>query len=677
MKNRGFSAVVCIGIVFCGAAVIVSPAQTLTTLYQFCSQSNCTDGAAPLGTLVQGSDGKFYGTASDIGFVGQGTVYKLTSSGAFTLLHGFTGLSDGGVPEAGLIQGRDGKFYGDTTYGGSSGCGNVYNVTASGTLTNLHTFAGGAHDGCQPHAPLRQAADGNLYGTTWSGGAPNFGTVFKVTTSGTVTILHVFCTQSGCPDGYNPTAGLVQGSDGNLYGETLFGGPNGYGSIFKITTSGTLTTLYSFNNTDGSEPTGGLVQGSDGNFYGTTSLGGANSAGTVFKMTPSGTLTTLHSFCVQSGCPDGSSPNDGLLRASDGNFYGTAVAGGAHGFGTVFAITPGGSLSTVYSFCSVGGTSCTDGAYPYAGLIQGSDGKLYGVTTQGGNANYAGTAFKLTLELVPTTTVLTTSPNPSYQGENVTMTATVTAQNGSVPSGTVIFTSNGTQIGSTSLNNSGVAVLNFTGLSAGTDSLTAVYQGAPLLQGSTSNTVTQVVHPGTTTTVTSTPNPSTVGQSVTITATIGPAGPPQPTGTVGFTSNGTDISGCTNVTLSNLTALCTTSSLPTGTDIIAATYSGDGSYGPSQGSVVQIVNPVPTAVKFVTLPPCRVVDTRIGQRDLRRPRHSRPQLALVPAVGGRQSLRHSGRRGRVLAERHGRYQRPSRLPDHLADRRRPAHRHRP
>ena len=199
-------------------------------------------------------------------------------------------------------------------------------------------------------------------------------------------------------------------------------------------------------------------------------------------------------------------------------------------------------------------------------------------------------------------------------------------------------------------------MLNFTGLAVGSDSLTAVYQGSPALAGSTSNTVTQVVHPGSTTTVTSTPNPSTVGQSVTITATVGPSGPPQPTGTVSFTSNGTAISGCTNVTLSNsLTALCTSSSLPTGTDIIVATYSGDGNYGPSQGSVVQIVNPVPTAVKFVTLPPCRVVDTRNPNGTFGGPAIPGPQSPLVPAVGGRQSLRHSGQRRRLFAECHGRH----------------------
>ena len=387
--------VIVVVLVFAIFAINAS-AQTLTTIYQFCHQSGCPEGSDPLGTLVQGHDGNFYGTTSDIGSVGQGAVFKLTSSGTLTVLHSFTGGSDGGVPVAGLIQASDGNFYGDTKYGGSSGCGNVFKVTAGGTITSLHVFAGGAHDGCQPSGPLVQAADGNFYGTTFTGGSPNFGTVFKITAAGAVTILHTFCTQSGCPDGYNPATGLVQGSDGNLYGETLFGGPNGYGSVFKITTSGTLTTLYSFNSADGSEPAGGLVQGSDGDFYGTTSMGGASGAdGTVFKMTSSGSLTTLYNFCAQPRCADGGAPNDKLVQASDGNFYGTTVGGGANGYGTVFAITSDGAYSVLYSFCSVGGTGCTDGAYPYAGLIQTSDGKLYGVTTQGGNASYAGTAFSL------------------------------------------------------------------------------------------------------------------------------------------------------------------------------------------------------------------------------------------------------------------------------------------
>ena len=189
------------------------------------------------------------------------------------------------------------------------------------------------------------------------------------------------------------------------------------------------------------------------------------------------------------------------------------------------------------------------------------------------------------------------------------MTATVHAQSG-VPIGNVVFSSDGVQIGTVVLSN-GVAVLNYSSLTLGNHNIVAVYQGGNGFGGSTSNPVQQVVElPLSTTTVTSTPNPSTVGQQVTITATVGPAGPPQPTGIVGFTSNGISISGCTAVTLNSGTAQCVTSSLAVGTDAIVAAYSGDSNYSPSNGSMTQIVNPVPQALQFVTLPPCRVVDTR-------------------------------------------------------------------
>ena len=369
--------------------------------------------------ILQGSDGNFYGTASNWNLAGYGTVYKLTASGTFTVLHTFTDESDGAAPYAGLIQTTDGNFYGVTITGGDphSNCGTVYKVTASGTLTTLHAFAGHPNDGCEPYGPLVQATDGNFYGTTNYGGTSNncgtfaCGTVFKITTGGTETILHSFCTQSGCPDGSSPQAGLVQGSDGNLYGATFYNGvANGSGTVFKITTSGTLTTLHSFNGTDGSGPAGGLVQGSDGNFYGTT-FAGANGGGTVFKMTSSGTLTTLYNFCSQPRCADGSAPQAGLVQASDGNFYGTTSAGGTGGggdlFGTVFAITSSGTLTTLYNFCSLGGIDCTDGAWPRAGLIQASDGKLYGVTSEGGNASGAGTAFSLQVQFSYVLTVST------------------------------------------------------------------------------------------------------------------------------------------------------------------------------------------------------------------------------------------------------------------------------
>jgi uncharacterized repeat protein (TIGR03803 family) len=278
------------------------------------------------------------------------------------------------------------------------------------TFRTLHSFDGA--DGGQPDAGLVQGTDGNLFGTTPSDGAYNGGTFFKITPDGTLTTLHSF----DGTDGYSPQAALFQATNGDFYGTTLYGGTGYYsvGTVFTITPSGTLTTLYSFCSqggrscTDGDHPNG-LVQATDGDFYGTTSQGGANGScefgagcGTVFKMTPHGTLTTLYSFCSQSNCTDGDSPYAGLVQATDGNFYGTTAGGGANGDGTVFKITPGGKLTTLHSFCLPDGSKCTDGTGLVAGLVQGTNGDFYGTTFNGGSYG-GGTVFKMTLSGALTT----------------------------------------------------------------------------------------------------------------------------------------------------------------------------------------------------------------------------------------------------------------------------------
>src|ERR1019366_9366686 len=229
----------------------------------------------------------------------------------------------------------------------------------------------------------------------------------------TFTTLHSF----DGTDGYLPAAGLVQATNGDFYSTTTSGGTNGIGTVFKITPSGTLTTLYSFCNvdcTDGYFPAAGLVQATNGDFYGITTYGGANDnceyggvtvgCGTVFKITPSGTLTTLYSFCAQSGCTDGESPANGLVHATNGNFYGTTAGGGTSPFlpgaGTVFKITPGGTLTTLYNFCSQSGGVCTDGIDPLAALVQATNGDFYGTTYYDGAAG-DGTVFRLSVGLCP------------------------------------------------------------------------------------------------------------------------------------------------------------------------------------------------------------------------------------------------------------------------------------
>src|ERR1039457_3861221 len=351
----------CAVLVLCATTAITLPAQTLTTLYSFCSQSGCPDGDAPYAGLVQAANGDLYGTTYG--------------------------------------SGANGDF------------GTVFKITPAGTLTTLYSFCSqsGCTDGAHLAGGLVQAANGDLYGTTVLGGANDAGTVFKITPGGTLTTLYSFCSRSGCTDGAYPVAGVVQAANGDLYGTTPSGGAQlGRGTIFKITPGGTLTTLYDFCSqggtscTDGAGPQAGLVQAANGNFYGTTESGGrAHGGGTVFKITPGGTLTTLYRFCSQSGCPDGSDPVAGVVQAADGDFYGTTSGGGASNGGTIFKITPGGTLTTLYSFCSQGVyPNCTDGAAPEAGLVQDTNGDFYGTTYDGG-ANYDGTVFRLSVGLGP------------------------------------------------------------------------------------------------------------------------------------------------------------------------------------------------------------------------------------------------------------------------------------
>jgi uncharacterized repeat protein (TIGR03803 family) len=288
----------------------------------------------------------FYGTTYLGGTHDQGTVFKLSPSGTLTTLHSFDG-TDGSEPLAGVVQAGNGSFYGTTYSGGLKGDGTVFEVTSGGTFTTLDSFCSQTKctDGQNPFAVLILGTDGNLYGTTLAGGAHGDGTVFKITPSGALTTLHSFCSQSGCLDGEFPQTGLVQATDGSFYGTTILGGAYGNGAIFKMTPTGTLNTLYSVCSQagcpDGNYLYAGLTQANDGNLYGIMQIGGANGYGTIFKITTAGFLTTLYSFCSQSGCIDGEYPSGSLVQDTNGNLYGTTADGGANGYGTVFSLSTG------------------------------------------------------------------------------------------------------------------------------------------------------------------------------------------------------------------------------------------------------------------------------------------------------------------------------------------------
>jgi uncharacterized repeat protein (TIGR03803 family) len=460
-----------------GAAPAISSGPTVTesVFHSFCSEHDsttgaCLDGETP-GVMILGSDGNFYGTTPSA-FPSGGTTFQLTPSGTLTTLHTFCPgkdpnrlqCPDGAGPGA-LIEGSDGNFYGTATVGGvnadhsGGSAGTLYSITPSGALTTLYSFCSQVDpvtknclDGEIPDG-LIEANDGNFYGTTFEGGANSFvpaGTIFKITPGGVLTTLYSFCSRLDpgtltCLDGQAPS-GLIQGSDGNFYGVTSedgqFGRPDvGGGTVFKITPSGAFTSLYSFCSRqepnsvfclDGNTPAS-VIEGRDGNFYGTTFFGGAHNDGTVFKLTPAGALTTLYSFCSRGDanihdCLDGVDPN-GLIEGSDGNFYGTTSAGGpfatATAAGTAFMITPGGTLTTLYPFCSQVAsnfTNCLDGAEPAAPLIQDSEGNFYGVTAIGGGIGDFGfgTAFKLSVSFpMPVSAALAISPARRSFGKKV------------------------------------------------------------------------------------------------------------------------------------------------------------------------------------------------------------------------------------------------------------------
>ena len=343
-----------------GAGTIfrVSPSGLLTTLYSFCSAANCDDGSLPYAGLILGSDGNFYGTTSQGGSFGWGTIFKFTPGGVLVTLHSFS-LVDGAGPEASLVQANDGSFYGTTNFGGLTNGGTVFNISRTGAFKSLYTFDGTV--GESPIAALVEGRDGALYGVTQAGN----GNIFRITKSGAATNLYNF----SITDGRFPNE-LILASDGNFYGTTYAGGTspacssNGCGTVFKISVDGALTTLYNFDVTHGSQPIAALTQASDGNYYGSTYSGGSHNAGTLFEITSQGIFTSLHTFDTI----DGQQPYGPLSQDTNGIIYGTTPYGGTAQQGTIFALSlglhpfviPQPALGKVGSLVRVLGTGLTD-----------------------------------------------------------------------------------------------------------------------------------------------------------------------------------------------------------------------------------------------------------------------------------------------------------------------------
>ena len=372
-------------------ALVVARAQTnvaLTTIYTFSPRVSSTnsDGVFPRAGLVEGSDGFYYGTTYNGGLYGWGTIYRISPSGGFATVAHFTG-TDGYSCTAPLVQASDGTFYGTAMGGGANFYGTVFKVTTNGTLTRLWSFTGGI-DGSYPAAGLVLGADRALYGTTPNGGARGFGTVFKITTNGLFTTLVTF----GNTNGATPSGPLLQLQDdnGNFLGTTEKGGSVGAGTVFKMAPSGALIFSASFGYTNGFDPVCGLVRGADGSFYGTTRYGGpgngTNGYGSVFRITPAGQLTTVAFF----NNTNGGMPTAGLMLTRNGQLYGISNF-------SAYRLMADGTLAGIAMFTPVG-YQFPYGIFPHGTLLEGKGGVLYGVAEQGGTNTSQGLIYRLDLQ---------------------------------------------------------------------------------------------------------------------------------------------------------------------------------------------------------------------------------------------------------------------------------------
>lgn len=365
-------------------------AQTFTQIYSFSANTDPYYFANQF--LAQGRDGKLYGTShfSPASASGSfGTFFSLPTSGPPSILTELNGTT-GTYPYGGVTLGADGNFYGTTSLGGTNGFGTVFKVTSAGVLTVLHNFTGGA-DGSEPISPPVLANDGNYYGVTAGSESASASTLYKITPSGVYSQVHIFTTAEGSVCEFS-----LLGSDGNLYGGCESGGSSNGGTAYKVSTAGKVTVLHNFTTSDGTSPGLPMAQGSDGNYYGVAYQGGASNFGTVWRVSATGVFKKLHDF---TGGADGASPVGGLTLGTDGLLYGAATGGGIssnpacnNNCGVLYKITNAGVLTTLYSFDS------TTGSYPQESLMLDTNGKLYSITYSGGAFNN-GSFFSLDVGL--------------------------------------------------------------------------------------------------------------------------------------------------------------------------------------------------------------------------------------------------------------------------------------
>jgi len=411
------------------------------------------NGLSPYGELVQTADGRLYGAAFKGGAAGNGTIFYVVDGpdaggGAKpVLIHSFSAAqsggksdplknTDGAIPD-GLTLGADGLIYGVTQSGGTNGTGTIFKITTGGVLTTLYTFSardadGRNIDGANPSGKLLQMSDGSFYGVTRFGGVAGTGTVFQIGTDGSFSIVYSFAAADEVThvnsSGANPRVGLTLGLDGNLYGVTELGGSVAGGVAFRLTTAGEITVLHDFvreftPTADGFRPSAALLLASDGNFYGTTIAGGASGSGVVFRLASGGTYAILHHFGSINDAPaltDGRSPAAPLIELPDGILIGTTTIGYGDALGTIFAISKSGTYRTVFEFIN----GQIVGVGPSGGLTQGGNGTLYGLTwgtIASGDFAFVGTTYALQLRSTPTATI-SVSPQSVPVGQNYTVT---------------------------------------------------------------------------------------------------------------------------------------------------------------------------------------------------------------------------------------------------------------